>query len=50
MYHVPAIIIFNKYDLYKAKEKAIFEEWKNSYERVGYKTVAMSVKRKYWCG
>lgn len=44
MYHVPAIIIFNKYDLYKAKEKAIFEEWKNSYERVGYKAVAMSVK------
>src|SRR5688572_33338869 len=44
MYHVPAIIIFNKWDLYKAKETAIFEEWKNIYESVGYKVVAMSVK------
>ena len=44
MYHVPAIIIFNKCDLYKAKETAIFEEWKSIYEGVGYKVVAMSVK------
>ena len=44
MYHVPAIIIFNKCDLYKAKETAIFEEWKNIYKSVGYKVVAMSVK------
>jgi ribosome biogenesis GTPase len=44
MYHVPAILIFNKYDLYKKKEQAIFEEWKDIYERVGYKVVVMSVK------
>jgi ribosome biogenesis GTPase len=44
MYHVPAIIIFNKCDLYKAKETAIFEQWKDIYESVGYKVVAMSVK------
>ena len=44
MYHVPAIIIFNKCDLYKATETAIFEEWKNIYKSVGYKVVAMSVK------
>jgi len=44
MYHVPAVVIFNKWDLYKAKETAVFEEWKNMYESVGYKVVAMSVK------
>ena len=44
MYHVPAIIIFNKCDLYKAKETAIYEEWKKIYESVGYRVVAMSVK------
>ena len=44
MYHVAAIIVFNKYDLYKAKEKAIFEEWKNMYEAIGYIVVGMSVK------
>jgi ribosome biogenesis GTPase len=44
MYHVSAIIIFNKYDLYKGKETTIFEQWKSMYENVGYKVVAMSVK------
>ncbi len=44
MYHVPAIIVFNKYDLYKKKEKDILDEWKNIYENVGYKVLAISVK------
>jgi ribosome biogenesis GTPase / thiamine phosphate phosphatase len=46
MYHVPAILLFNKYDLYKEKEKAIYEEWKGIYENIGYKVFAMSIKEK----
>ena len=44
MYHVPAVVIFNKFDLYKKKEETIFEELKDIYENIGYKVVAMSVK------
>jgi ribosome biogenesis GTPase len=44
MYHVPAVVIFNKFDLYKKKEETIFDELKDIYENIGYKVVAMSVK------
>lgn len=44
MYHVPAIVVFNKVDLYKKKEQTIFKELKEIYEQVGYKVVGMSVK------
>jgi ribosome biogenesis GTPase / thiamine phosphate phosphatase len=43
MYHVPAVIVFNKADLYKEKELQKFEEWKQMYEAVGYKIILMSV-------
>lgn len=46
MYHVPAIIAFNKYDLYKEKEEAKYKEWKDMYENIGYRVVAMSLKEK----
>ncbi len=46
MYHVPAIIVFNKYDLYKAKEQQQFEEWKEIYQGIGYKVLPMSLKDK----
>ncbi len=42
-YHVPAVIIFNKSDLYREKEKNKFEELKDMYEAIGYKVVLMSV-------
>ncbi len=43
-YHVPAVIIFNKSDLYREKEKNKYEELKEMYEGIGYKVVLMSVK------
>lgn len=42
-YHVPAIIVFNKTDLHKAKEKEKFEKIKSIYEKIGYRVYAMSV-------
>ena len=44
MYHVPAILVFNKYDLYKTKEQQQFEEWKEIYQTIGYNVLPMSVK------
>ena len=38
MYHVPAIIVFNKADLYRKKEEQRYAEWKQMYESIGYKT------------
>lgn len=42
-YHVSAIIVFNKTDLYKKKEQEKFAEWKQMYEAVGYKVHAISL-------
>ena len=42
-YHVPAIIVFNKSDLYKTKEKENFEKVKSMYEKIGYPVYSMSI-------
>ncbi len=42
-YHVPAIIVFNKLDLYKKKELEKLDELKFMYERNGYKVLSMSL-------
>ena len=42
-YHVPAIIVFNKTDLHKLKEKEKFERIKEVYGKIGYPFYAMSV-------
>lgn len=42
-YHVPAIIVFNKSDLYRSKEEERFEELSEMYTRIGYTVVSMSV-------
>lgn len=44
MFHVPALLVFNKYDLYKTKEQQQFEEWKEIYETIGYLVLPMSLK------
>ncbi|MBI1782227.1 MAG: ribosome small subunit-dependent GTPase A [Sphingobacteriales bacterium] len=43
-YHVPAIIVFNKADLYKKKEQEKFEEWKKMYEAIGYHVQLLSLE------
>jgi ribosome biogenesis GTPase / thiamine phosphate phosphatase len=43
-YHVPAIIILNKSDLYKKKDLDKFDQWQEMYEAIGYKIVLISVK------
>ncbi len=45
-YHVPAIIVFNKSDLYKKKESEKFEQIKYEYEQIGYKVLSMSLSEK----
>ena len=42
-YHVPAVLLFNKSDLYRKKEEDKFAAWKEMYEAVGYRLVRLSV-------
>lgn len=44
-YHVPAIIVFNKSDLYKKKEQQKLEELKNIYESNKYRVLSMSIEQ-----
>ena len=44
MFHVKAIIAFNKSDLFKKKDQEKFEEMKEMYEAVGYKVFLTSTK------
>ena len=43
-FHIPAIIVFNKADIYGPKEMDVFEERKSMYEAIGYDVVLTSVK------
>lgn len=42
MYHVPAVIVFNKWDLYREKEKLQYEEWATMYDDAGYPVIVCS--------
>src|SRR5436190_17847678 len=44
MFHVPAIVVFNKADLYRKKEQEQFDQWKEMYQAVGYKVFLVSAK------
>jgi ribosome biogenesis GTPase len=43
-YHVPAILLFNKVDLYRAKEEEKFAAWQDMYSAIGYRLFRMSVQ------
>jgi len=43
-FHIPAIIVFNKADLYRKKEMEQFEVWKEMYESIGYQVILTSVQ------
>jgi ribosome biogenesis GTPase len=45
-YHVPAIVVFNKADLYRNKELEKYADLKAMYDDIGYKTVLISIKNK----
>ncbi len=44
MYHVPAIVVFNKIDLYGEEEWEVYDGLKEVYGRVGYRVFAVSLK------
>ncbi len=46
MYHVPAIIIFNKLDLYREKELEKLKTLSAVYGQIGYKVVGISLKNR----
>ena len=46
-FHIPAVIVFNKSDIYREKEMLIFQERKDMYEKIGYRVLLTSMKLKY---
>ena len=44
-YHIPAIIVFNKADLFKKKEQEKFELIREIYEPIGYTVCLMSIEK-----
>jgi len=50
MYHVPAVIVFNKADIYKKKEDEKYTQLKQMYEEIGYKTFLISVEKETGIG
>jgi ribosome biogenesis GTPase len=44
-FHIPAIIVFNKSDIYGDKEYAVYEMMKEMYEAIGYKVFLISIEK-----
>lgn len=42
-FHIPAVIVFNKADIYKEKDQQVFEHRKEIYESIGYKVLLTSI-------
>jgi ribosome biogenesis GTPase len=45
-FHIPAIIVFNKADLYEDEELERYAELKTMYEAVGYQVFLISIEQK----
>lgn len=43
-FHVPAVLVFNKCDLYQKKEQNILKEWTQIYTSIGYKIIVLSLE------
>jgi ribosome biogenesis GTPase len=43
MYGVPAVLVFNKADIYRSKETALFSQWASIYEKIGYRVLLTSI-------
>ena len=46
LYHIPAIIVFNKADIYGSKEMKVYEQMKQMYTQVGYQVHLISIEQK----
>lgn len=46
LYHIPAIIVFNKADIYGPKEMKLYEQMKQMYTQVGYQVYLISIEQK----
>ncbi|BAV10324.1 ribosome biogenesis GTPase [Filimonas lacunae] len=44
-YHVPAILVFNKSDLFRKKEQELYDELWNMYTAIGYTVLKISLKQ-----
>ena len=44
-FHVPAIIVFNKIDIYRAKETILLQEWCDIYTSAGYIVISISLEK-----
>ncbi len=43
-FHLPAILVFNKWDIYRKKEIALFDEVESVYTKIGYKIAKLSMQ------
>lgn len=42
-YHIPAVVVFNKSDIYRKKERQLFDDMQKMYEEIGYSVVLTSI-------
>ena len=42
-YKIPAVLIFNKIDLYTKEQKKMLKKYRDIYENIGYKTITSSI-------